>query len=80
MSIETLQAQMSAEVEAFRAEVAEHLRTHPMGEQYFGMKAASNPRLVARLRDGGGVLPHTIAKVRKFMRSREAEADQAEAS
>lgn len=40
-----------------------------MGDFQFGMKAASNGRLVERLRSGSRVWPETESRVRAFIRS-----------
>lgn len=48
------------EVDAFLAETG-------MGETYFGLCAARNPHLVARLRGGGRVWPETAQRVRDFI-------------
>jgi len=80
MSTDTVRALMKSETAAFRKEVEEHLAKHPIGESYFGMKAARNPRLVGRLRDGAGVTIETMETVRAFMAQRSADLSSAKSS
>jgi hypothetical protein len=54
--------QLLSEIEAFLARTG-------MGETYFGKKAAKNPYLVQRLRDGGRIWPETGDLVRLFIAS-----------
>lgn len=46
------------------------LRAENIGEHRFGILAASNGRLVERLRDGRRVWPETADRVRSFMADR----------
>lgn len=73
MSSTNLEKLIQDEVIAFRGEVEAFLSESQMGVQYFGLKAARNPRLVQRLRDGQGVTLETIRKVRTFMDAARAE-------
>jgi len=50
-------------------EIERFLSETDMGETYFGLKAARNPHLVARLREGRRVWPDTAARVRAFIAS-----------
>ena len=67
--IETNMKQLCAQV---LEEISEHLDRHPMGEFYFGKRAASNPLLLKSLREGKVVAPATLDKARAFIRRREA--------
>ena len=58
------------EIDAFLSETG-------MGASYFGKKAASNSELVERLRNGGRVWPETEQKVRAFIASERARAEDA---
>lgn len=75
MRIDDVRKMMAAELQAFRKEVEDHLMKYPMGPDYFGLKAARNPRLVRRLRENRGVELETIQKVRDFMAQRASEID-----
>lgn len=71
---------IARETELFRQEVFDFLAEFEIGETYFGLKAARNPRLVSRLRDGKGVHMQTIESVRSFMAAhREAKSSGSEA-
>lgn len=52
------------------AEIEQFLATEKIGEHRFGILAASNGRLVERLRSGGRIWPETEGQVRAFMASR----------
>lgn len=75
MSTRNVRQLVQDEVNAFRKEVEDHLAAYPIGAVYFGLKAARNPRLVERLREGSGVTLQTIETVRIFMAERKAAAE-----
>jgi hypothetical protein len=58
-----MNVQLISEIDAFLAESR-------IGEHRFGILAASNGRLVERLRSGGRVWPETEERVRAFIAKR----------
>lgn len=52
------------------SEIDRFLAAEGIGEHRFGILAASNGRLVERLRSGGRIWPETAARVRDFMEAR----------
>jgi hypothetical protein len=52
------------------SEIDKFLASEGIGEHRFGILAASNGRLVERLRSGGRIWPETEQQVRDFMASR----------
>jgi hypothetical protein len=52
------------------SEIDKFLAAEKIGEHRFGILAASNGRLVERLRNGGRIWPETEEQVRSFMASR----------
>jgi hypothetical protein len=49
------------------SDIDDFLRETGMSPGYFGWRAASNWRLVERLRDGRRIWPETEAQIRDFM-------------
>lgn len=52
------------------SEIEDFLRSENIGEHRFGILAASNGRLVERLRSGRRIWPDTEEKVRRFIKDR----------
>jgi hypothetical protein len=67
-----------AEIDDLLAAIERFLEETGMGPTTFGMKAANNPHLVARLRDGRDIGMTTADRIRSFMdgyrRARSTEA------
>jgi hypothetical protein len=70
--VRDMSTNLLSEIEKFMAEAN-------LGPHRFGILAASNGRLVERLREGGRIWPDTEQQVRKFMREyrRKAKAGAA---
>ena len=62
------------QIEQLLAEIEVFLAATGMGETYFGKKAANNPYLVQRLRDGGRIWPETGDLVKAFIASHASDA------
>lgn len=56
------------------SEIDKFLAAEGIGEHRFGILAASNGRLVERLRSGGRIWPETEQQVRAFISSRRVHA------
>lgn len=54
------------------SEIEDFLAAEGIGEHRFGILAASNGRLVERLRAGGRIWPETEQQVRDFIAARRA--------
>jgi hypothetical protein len=68
----TMNEKLLSEIERYMADAG-------IGPHRFGILAASNGRLVDRLREGKRIWPETEKQVRDFMRANRSKARQSEA-
>jgi hypothetical protein len=54
-------------------EIERFLDLHAMAPSTFGRKSVNDGKLVARLREGGGVTLQTAADIRRFIAARSAQ-------